>query len=86
MMMTLRVLYFASLREAVGRANEELTVPEGVGTVGQLRDFLAARGEGWGALAQGRNVRAARNQRMARAEEGIEAGDEIAFFPPVTGG
>jgi molybdopterin converting factor small subunit len=60
-----KILYFASLREAVGCAGEELDLPAGVATVGALRSHLAARGEGWQALAAGRNVRAALNQKMA---------------------
>lgn len=84
--MTIRILYFASLRDAVGRSDESLLLPAGVGTVGELQGFLADRGEAWAALAAGKNVRAARNQRMAQADESIVPGDEIAFFPPVTGG
>ncbi|WP_341645091.1 molybdopterin converting factor subunit 1 [Thauera sp. SDU_THAU2] len=82
----MKVLYFASLREAVGRTDEELELPAGVATVGDLRAHLAARGEGWQALAEGRNVRAALNQRMVGADAAVAAGDEVAFFPPVTGG
>ena len=81
-----KILYFASLREAVGCSGEELELPAGVGTVGALRSHLAARGEGWQALAAGRKVRAALNQRMVGAEAAVAAGDEVAFFPPVTGG
>jgi sulfur-carrier protein len=82
----LNILYFASLREAVGRPSERLALPEGVATVGALRDHLVARGEGWAALGAGRNVRAAVNQRMAGFDAPLAAGDEVAFFPPVTGG
>lgn len=83
---TVKILYFASLREAVGQAAEELQMPADVATVGALRAHLAARGEGWQALAAGRNVRAALNQKMAAADAPLAAGDEVAFFPPVTGG
>ncbi len=85
-MMNVKVLYFASLREAVGRSAEEFGLPGDIATVGELRAHLAARGEGWQALAAGRNVRAAVNQRMVGADAQVAAGDEIAFFPPVTGG
>ena len=51
---TVKILYFASLREAVGQAAEELQMPAGVATVGALRAYLAARGEGCQALAAGR--------------------------------
>jgi len=84
--MKVRILYFASLREAVGQAEEQLALPEGVASVGGLREYLVARGEAWQALGAGRSVRAAVNQRMAGPEATIEAGDEVAFFPPVTGG
>ncbi len=81
-----KVLYFAGLREALGQSGEELELPTGVATVGALRAHLAGRGEGWQALAAGRKVRAALNQRMVGAEAAVAAGDEVAFFPPVTGG
>ena len=86
MTMKVKILYFASLREAVGQSGEELELPAGVETVGALRAHLAGRGEGWQALAAGRNVRAALNQRMAGADVAIGGGDEGGFFPPVTGG
>ncbi|MFN3986312.1 MAG: molybdopterin converting factor subunit 1 [Rhodocyclaceae bacterium] len=84
--MTIKILYFAALRDAVGRSEESLALPAGVATVGELRAFLADRGDAWSALDSGRNVRAARNQRMAQASDPIMPGDEVAFFPPVTGG
>jgi molybdopterin synthase sulfur carrier subunit len=84
--MKLKVLYFASLREAVGCSEEELALPAGVASVGGLRAHLAARGERWQALAPGQRVRAAVNHHMAGPEAPLAAGDEVAFFPPVTGG
>lgn len=86
MTMKLKILYFASLREAVGRAAEEVELPAEVRTLGQLRAHLAGRGDGWQALGPGRNVRAALNQRMEGVDAALAAGDEVAFFPPVTGG
>ena len=80
------VLYFAGLRERLGTAQESLPLPPGIATVAQLRDHLAARGEPWQALAQMSNLRAAVNQDMATADAAIKDGDEVAFFPPVTGG
>ncbi|MEW6313314.1 MAG: molybdopterin converting factor subunit 1 [Pseudomonadota bacterium] len=83
----IRVLYFAALREAVGRGEEALKLPEGVANVAALRAWLRARGEPWSAaLAEERPVRAAVNQDMAGAESVVRDGDEVAFFPPVTGG
>lgn len=85
--MSVKILYFASLREALGCTEERLEqLPEGVNTVGALRDWLCARGGDWAALAPGKAVRAAVNQTLAHAPASIADGDEIAFFPPVTGG
>lgn len=80
------VLFFAGLREAVGTGIEELALPAGVDTVAGLRDHLAARGEQWQALATAKNLRAALNQDMVPLTTAIKDGDEVAFFPPVTGG
>lgn len=84
--MSVQILYFAALRDTLGVADERLALPAEVATVGQLRAHLAGRGGVWGALDGGRNVRAARNQTMAAADEPLRDGDEVAFFPPVTGG
>ncbi len=84
---TVRVLYFARLREALGKGEEELVLPEGVDTVGALAGFLRSRGGAWATeLGAGKAVRVAVNQDMAAAETRISGGEEIAFFPPVTGG
>ena len=85
--MKVKVLYFASVREKLGRDAEELDLPAGVATVAGLRSHLRARGGVWAdAMAEGKLLRAAVNQDMAQAAAAIKAGDEIAFFPPVTGG
>jgi len=85
--MKLKVLYFASIREKVGRDAEEIDVPGGVSTVAALRSHLQARGGAWAeALAETKLLRMAVNQDMARNTAPIKAGDEVAFFPPVTGG
>jgi len=82
-----KVLYFASLREQLGKGSEEVDLPTGIATLGALRAHLAGRGGAWqSALAEGRPVRMAVNQDLVPAGTAIEAGDEIAFFPPVTGG
>lgn len=80
------VLFFAGLRESVGTSSETLALPSGVATVAALRDHLAARGDTWTALASAKNLRAAVNQDMVPLTTTIKDGDEIAFFPPVTGG
>lgn len=81
------VLYFARLRETLGRAREDLELPADVRDVTGVQRLLAGRGGAWAeAFGAGRNVRAAVNQTMARGDEPVVSGDEIAFFPPVTGG
>ena len=85
--MNLSVLYFASLREALGVERENIAVPADVSTVFQLRAWLRARGGAWAqALAEGRNVRAALDQIMLHGDAPLRDGVEVAFFPPVTGG
>ncbi len=82
----IKILYFAGLREALGISGEELALPPGVNDVALLRAHLAERGEAWSALAATRNLRTAVNQRLAGAAATLADGDEVAFFPPVTGG
>lgn len=85
--MSIRILFFASLREALGCDEETLDgMPAGVSTVGALRDWLAARGGDWSALSAGKAIRAAVNQTLAFPQTSVAEGDEVAFFPPVTGG
>ncbi|MSQ59424.1 MAG: molybdopterin converting factor subunit 1 [Betaproteobacteria bacterium] len=83
----LKILYFARLREAFGASHEEIALPAGIVNVGGLVAFLHSRGGNWEKeLAPQRNFRVAVNQDMADPETKISAGDEIALFPPVTGG
>ncbi|MDA8092718.1 MAG: molybdopterin converting factor subunit 1 [Betaproteobacteria bacterium] len=83
----LKLLYFARLRENLGVAAEQIALPAGVVDVETLARHLRARGDAWAReLAPGRPIRAAVNQSMAREETRIRDGDEVAFFPPVTGG
>lgn len=83
--MTIKVLYFAGLREQVGVSGEDLDASPA--TVAGLRTLLMARGGPWqSALAQGRALRVAVNQEMAQPSTPVKPGDEVAFFPPVTGG
>ena len=79
------VRYFASIREQVGKASEQLDTT--AATVAALRDELIARGGAWAeALARGRAVRVALNQVMSDEAATLPAQAEVAFFPPVTGG
>ena len=85
--MKVKVLYFASIRERLGKDAEEVELPAGVSTVAGLRGHLRARGGAWAdALADRKLLRMAVNQDMAQATAAIKPGDEVAFFPPVTGG
>jgi sulfur-carrier protein len=82
----LNMLYFASLRESVGLSHETLPVPAS-GTVAGLIDSLRAREAKWAdALAPDKRWRVAVNQEMARLDTPVKPGDEVAIFPPVTGG
>lgn len=85
--MTVKILYLARLREDLGRSEESMELPAGVATVDALRAHLMARGGIWReALAANRALSIAVNHDIAREATPIKAGDEIAFFPPVTGG
>lgn len=82
----LKILYFASLREMLGLGSEQIDLPTGVNDVGGLLSLLAGRDGEWARLATVKNLRYAVNQEMARLDSPVKAGDEVAFFPPVTGG
>jgi sulfur-carrier protein len=87
MRLKVKILYFASVREKLGKAAEEVELPADVSNIAGLRSHLRARGGAWAeALAEGNLLRTALNQDMAQPAAAIKAGDEIAFFPPVTGG
>ncbi len=81
-----KLLYFAGLREALGTSGEELALAAGIADIAALRQQLASRGEPWDALLRTRNLRVALNQRMVDESAAVADGDEVAFFPPVTGG
>jgi len=80
-------LVVASLRESLGLSREQVPLPAGTATVASLVEALRSRGEGWSeAFAPGKPWRVAVNQRMADHATPVKPGDEVAFFPPVTGG
>ena len=86
-MASVQVLYFAWLRERAGRSEESVTLPEGIATVGGLIAHLSGLDEAHAsAFAHAGLVRAAVNQEFAGPEAPVSDGDEVAFFPPVTGG
>jgi len=81
------IVYCARLRDALGKASEQLALPQNLRDVSALRALLRGRGGAWAEeLADDKPVRAAVNQEMAQGDCAIGDGDEIAFFPPVTGG
>ncbi len=83
----MKLLYFAWLRSKTGIGEEDVSPPAGIGTVGELLDWLAGRGPGYAAaLADRRVVRVAVNQEYVGPDHPVRAGDEVALFPPVTGG
>jgi molybdopterin synthase sulfur carrier subunit len=85
--MNIQVLYFAKLREQLGISAETLDLPDGAAMVAMLLDILRARGGIWAeTLAAGGNFRVAVNQELAAMTMPLEEGDEVAIFPPVTGG
>jgi molybdopterin synthase sulfur carrier subunit len=84
---TVTVLYFARLREALGRGSERIALPAAAASISALRERLQARGGAWAVeLAAARPVRVAVNQEMVAGDVQLTNGDEVAFFPPVTGG
>lgn len=86
-MTTIELLYFARLREVFGREREQLQLPGSVRNVAGLMAWLRGRGQPWELeLAPGKPVRIAVNQDMAGADTPLGDGDEVALFPPVTGG
>ena len=85
--MKIQLKFFASVREALGVADEEANVPDSVTTVGDVRAWLRVRGGAWAdTLAEGRAVRMACNHEMTDPDTRLTEGCEVAFFPPVTGG
>jgi molybdopterin synthase sulfur carrier subunit len=85
--MKIQLRFFASVRESLERSEESIELPEQVKTVGEVRQWLIARGDVWAeVLGEGRSLRMAYNQQMTTADTLIADGAEVAFFPPVTGG
>jgi molybdopterin synthase sulfur carrier subunit len=83
----MKVLYFAWLRQRVGVGEETVSPPAEITTAGQLLDWLAAKSAGHAEALKNRTlVRIAINQEFAGPDAPVKAGDEIALFPPVTGG
>jgi molybdopterin synthase sulfur carrier subunit len=82
----IHVLFFARFREELGVASEQIELG-GLTSIGDLLEYLRERGDAWGRLfAEDQRVMMALNQEMADKETPLKAGDEVALFPPVTGG
>lgn len=85
--MEVSLVYFAWVRERIGKERENLTLPEQVTTIADLLDYLQNLGENYAYALEAKEViRAAVNHQHADADTLLHAGDEIAIFPPMTGG
>ncbi len=85
--MNIKVLYFARIKEAVNYSTEDIDLPSDITTVTALKNYLSLRGDNWANLFNGKQVvRAAINHALVDDLAAIKTGDEVAFFPPVTGG
>lgn len=83
----MKLVYFAWVRERIGKAEEEIALPQSVGTVADLIGWLSRRGEEYAhAFENPKVIRAAIDRIHARPESSIADAREIAFFPPMTGG
>lgn len=83
---TVTLRLFARLREEIGTEQEHLTLPEHIQDVAALKQWLAGRGDGWLALTARADIHTAVNEVLVPADTPLGDGDEVAFFPPVTGG
>jgi sulfur-carrier protein len=83
----MKVLYFAWVRERIGKAEEELDPPQDVTTVGDLMRWLSRRGDNYAhAFENAKVIRAALDRSHARPDASLAGAREVAFFPPMTGG
>ena len=85
--MRIKVCYFARLREQLGISDEIIDLPDNCANISSVRAVLRKRDEAWQqAFASDQSVLSALNHEMVTSDHQLEAGDELAFFPPVTGG
>jgi molybdopterin synthase sulfur carrier subunit len=83
----MKLMYFAWVRERIGKAEETVELPAAVNTVGDLMSWLASRGEEYAhAFETPKVIRAAIDHTHVRADAAVAGAREIAFFPPMTGG
>lgn len=78
--------YFASLRETLGIGNETVSLEEDIATISDLTEWLQQRGDTWDAALSSHNLNVALNHEIVPQDTAIKDGDEVAWFPPVTGG
>ncbi|MBI2253095.1 MAG: molybdopterin converting factor subunit 1 [Proteobacteria bacterium] len=83
----MKLLYFAWIRAKIGVGEEQVALPPNIANVGDLLDWLASRGDNYaGALKERKVVKVAVNQEYVGTDHPVKSGDEVALFPPVTGG
>jgi molybdopterin synthase sulfur carrier subunit len=83
----LKIVYFAWVRERIGKTDEEIDAPPGISTVRELMDWLSGRGEEYAyAFENPKVIRAALDRVHVRPDAALGAAREVAFFPPMTGG
>lgn len=83
----MKLVYFAWVRERIGRAEEEVELPSSIATVADLVDWLAGRGEEYAHAFENKGIiRVALDRTHVKADAAIAGAREIAFFPPMTGG
>ena len=80
----LKVLFFAQTRELIGV--DEVLIEDEFATADELREYLSQKGEKWALALEKGKLLVAINQTLMSLESAVKSGDEIAFFPPVTGG
>ncbi len=83
----MKILYFARLRQIIGRGQDDISLPADVKTISTLIEYLKAKDENLSAaFADLRTLKVAINQKHSALDASLEGATEIAFFPPVTGG
>jgi molybdopterin synthase sulfur carrier subunit len=83
----LKIVYFASLKDRIGRSEERIDLPMSVSSVDSLIEYLSTlHGDEWSSIINGSTVLVAVNHEMSDRSAPVREGDEVAFFPPVTGG
>jgi len=82
----IQLRYFASLRETLGIGDEQIELPDNISDLPALTRWLQDRGESWQSALADKRLHVAVNRQIVPADTAITDGDEVAWFPPVTGG